>query len=177
MSNVSHDEVTEVVDSGNVRTKHKAMVKLLVKPGTAIQETLTPEKVNALHAAVGVAGEAGELLDAIKKHVVYNKELDITNVIEELGDLEFYMEQLRQEFGISRIDTLAYNYVKLMKKRYPNGYTDAAAQERADKVPEPEQVVTGTPLTPERLKELEGTSFVGCKTEEEVTALHFEWMS
>lgn len=55
----------------------------------------------AMHAAVGLAGEAGELLDAVKKTWVYGKRLDRDNAIEELGDLEFYAEALRANLGIS----------------------------------------------------------------------------
>jgi hypothetical protein len=111
------------------------MVEGLVKPGAAILASLDATKVDLIHAAVGIAGEAGELLDQIKKHVVYNKELDVVNVIEELGDLEFYMEQLRRRLLLTRAMCLAANHTKLMKKRYPNGYSDQAAQERADKLP------------------------------------------
>lgn len=113
--------------------KHSDMVGILVKKGGDILTELTPEKCNLWHMATGVAGEAGELLDAVKKHVAYNKLLDIKNVIEELGDLEFYMEGLRQQLGINREDTLLNNYYKLMTKRYPNGYSNEAAIARADK--------------------------------------------
>ena len=109
-----------------------AMVTALVKPGQAIIDSLTPERADALHMAVGIAGEAGELLDAIKKYVVYNKPLDRDNVVEELGDLEFYMERLRQILGITREETMAATIDKL-GKRYANGYSDQAAQARADK--------------------------------------------
>lgn len=108
------------------------MVSALVKPGQQIIDSLTPEKADLWHMATGVAGEAGELLDAIKKHVVYNKELDRENVIEELGDLEFYMEKLRQNLGITREETITATIDKL-SKRYANGYSDQAAQARADK--------------------------------------------
>jgi NTP pyrophosphatase (non-canonical NTP hydrolase) len=118
-------------------TSHMAMVAALVKPGSDILASLTPNKCNILHMAVGISGESGELLDAVKKAVVYNKPLDRTNVIEELGDLEFYMEGLRQELDISREQTLAANIHKLLssdKARYKLGvYTDAQAQDRADK--------------------------------------------
>lgn len=112
------------------------MVARLAKPGIAILADLTPGAVNLWHAATGVATEAGELLDAIKKHVIYNRPLDRQNVIEELGDLEFYMEQVRQALSISREETLHMNFVKLADKdkgRYAKGYSDAAAQARADK--------------------------------------------
>ena len=86
-----------------------------------------------LHAAIGVAGEAGELLDAVKKVWAYGKVLDHENAIEELGDLEFYMEALRQQIGVSREDVLQANQEKLAK-RYPGfRYSDSHAQARLDK--------------------------------------------
>lgn len=112
------------------------MVAMLVKPGHSILESLTPEKADLLHVAVGVAGEAGELLDAVKKHVVYNKPIDRANVVEELGDLEFYMEGIRRNLGITREETLVATIEKLVtgeKARYKDGYSDMAAQQRADK--------------------------------------------
>lgn len=86
-----------------------------------------------MHAAVGVAGEAGELLDAVKKVWAYGKPLDLENAIEELGDLEFYMEALRQQIGVSREQVLQANQEKLAK-RYPGlRYSDSLAQQRLDK--------------------------------------------
>lgn len=112
---------------------YESMVRSLAKQGTVILEELTGSRCNLWHMATGISGEAGELLDAVKKHVAYNKTLDVENIVEELGDLEFYMEGLRQELGITRQETLDGNYDKLMKKRYPQGYSDAAAHARADK--------------------------------------------
>lgn len=116
---------------------HQEMVKKLLKPGSTILLTLTPDKCDLLHAAVGIAGEAaGELLDAVKKHVFYNKPIDRENVIEELGDIEFYLEVIRSKMYITREVTLEYNINKLSKgdkARYKTGYSDQAAIERADK--------------------------------------------
>ena len=86
-----------------------------------------------LHAAVGVAGEAGEVLDAIKKHWIYGAELDIENVLEECGDLLFYVTALLINSGFTIDEAMKHNIAKL-KSRYPDGYTDQAAQERLDKV-------------------------------------------
>ena len=115
--------------------KFKDMVVTLVKPGADIMNSLTAEKVNIWHLATGVSGEAGELLDAIKKHVIYNKPLDRENIIEELGDLMFYMEGLMQALSISGEECISANIEKL-GVRYSQGYSDKAAQERADKVEE-----------------------------------------
>lgn len=112
--------------------KYAEMVKALAKPGQDIVDTLTADKAHNLHMAVGVCGEAGELIDAVKKQVIYGKPLDLENVIEELGDLEFYIEGLRQGLGITREQTLNANMAKL-GKRYGERYSDKAAQERADK--------------------------------------------
>lgn len=118
------------------RTEYSAMVKSLFKPGEMILEQMSAKDMELTHAALGIPGEAGELVDALKKYLMYRKTLDRENVVEELGDLEFFMEAIRQNLGITREETLEHNYNKLMKKRYPNGYSDQAAQERADKAGE-----------------------------------------
>ena len=109
------------------------MVSALVKPGTKINDEMTPEKANMLRMVCGISGEAGELIDAVKKHVIYNKPLDIENVIEELGDLEFYMEGLRQEVGLTREQCLQANIDKLGVRYKGLTYSDKSAQDRADK--------------------------------------------
>ena len=86
-----------------------------------------------LHAAVGISGEAGELLDAIKKNWVYNKELDSENVKEELGDLMFYITAMMLLQGITLDEVLEANVTKLEKRYAGLQYTDEAAQARADK--------------------------------------------
>lgn len=61
------------------------------------------------------------------------KDLDRANVVEELGDLEFYMEGLRQATGITREECLEGNIAKLGKRYQGLKYSDKSAQERADK--------------------------------------------
>jgi len=109
------------------------MVAGLVKPGKNILEDMSPNQAHGIHMAVGIAGEAGELLDAIKKNCIYQKPLDFENIIEELGDIEFYLEGLRQALGIDRQQTLDANIVKLGKRYENHKYTNEQAQDRADK--------------------------------------------
>ena len=109
------------------------MTLALAKDGQDIINDLTPEKADLLHMAVGVSGEAGELLDAVKKAVIYNKEMDLENVIEELGDLEFYMSKIRQIVGITREEILKQNIDKLSIRYAKGKYSNDQAQERADK--------------------------------------------
>ena len=109
------------------------MVSVLFKDPEELLAQLTPQMVDLWHAGTGVAGEGGELLDAVKKYAVYNKPVDRTNIIEELGDLEFYMEAVRQNLGITREETLVHNVQKLAKRYGSGTYSDQQAQQRADK--------------------------------------------
>ena len=94
--------------------------------------TITHQQAELLHAAIGIAGEAGELLDAVRKHVFDGKPLDRENVIEELGDLCFYLEAAMQVVNAFRYEIEYDNQAKL-SKRYEGGYSDQQAQERKDK--------------------------------------------
>lgn len=119
----------------NTEALHKQMVQAIAKPAEEIVAKLDdkPKKAHLIHMTMGISGESGELLDAIKKHTIYGKPLDIANVIEELGDLEFYMEGLREALGISREETLEQNIKKLSKRYDGWKYSDEAAIKRADK--------------------------------------------
>lgn len=108
------------------------MVTSLAKDGDLMLSEISAEQMHIMHMAIGISGEAGELLDAIKKNVIYQKALDRENVIEELGDIEFYMEGLRQGLGITREETIIHNIAKL-GKRYNGSYSNEAAKTRADK--------------------------------------------
>lgn len=117
----------------NLDKQFDEMTLALAKNGQDIINDLTPEKADLLHMAVGVSGEAGELLDAVKKAVIYNKEMDLENIIEELGDLEFYMSKIRQIVGITREEILKQNIDKLSIRYAKGKYSNDQAQERADK--------------------------------------------
>jgi NTP pyrophosphatase (non-canonical NTP hydrolase) len=111
---------------------HAELVQKLTKPGEQIAAEITPKDLDLWHCATGVAGEAGELLDAIKKMAIYRKPLDLTNVIEEIGDVEYFLERIRATLGITREQTIEHNIAKLTK-RYGDTYSNQAAQVRSDK--------------------------------------------
>jgi NTP pyrophosphatase (non-canonical NTP hydrolase) len=86
----------------------------------------------AIHASVGISGEAGEIADCLKKHWIYGEELDLDNLREELGDLLFYLVALADLYSIPLTEVMQCNIDKL-SIRYPDGYTDHAAIARVDK--------------------------------------------
>ena len=90
-------------------------------------------QLRLLHAAMGISGESGELMDAVKKHIMYNKPLDVENVKEELGDLLWYMSLALDQIGSSFEEVMKNNHDKL-EKRYPTGFSEQLAQQRLDKV-------------------------------------------
>ena len=121
----------------NVNTLIKDFEKMtiaLAKDGEQIKQEITPEQANLLHMGVGVSTEANELLDAMKKHTIYQNPLDVENVKEELGDLLFYMSNLMQSVGLSFEEILQHNIDKLSVRYSKGSYSNAQAQERADKV-------------------------------------------
>lgn len=96
-------------------------------------ENLTPEKAHLLHMAIGLAGEGTEMLQAIVNHIL-GADLDTENLVEESGDSLFYLQGIINSLQLMSLAGVALaNKVKLLGKRYRKGYSDAAAQARADK--------------------------------------------
>jgi NTP pyrophosphatase (non-canonical NTP hydrolase) len=111
---------------------YSTMVKNLAKPGIDILETLKPSDCHILHMCMGAAGELGETIDLIKKAVFYRKPLDKQKLIEELGDVEFYLEGIRQQVDITREQIIAHNMEKLGARYSSGAYSDKQAVTRAD---------------------------------------------
>lgn len=126
------DVIYKLKEEFEMKESFSSFVGSLKKDGQDIKESLTAEKCDLLHMGFGLVLEASELGDAIKKHVIYNKPLDRENVVEELGDIMFYMEGLMQALGISGEECIEAN-IKKLGVRYAQGYSDKAAQQRADK--------------------------------------------
>jgi NTP pyrophosphatase (non-canonical NTP hydrolase) len=113
---------------------YSEFVMKLCKPGSQVLKEMNQETAHLLHMAVGISGEAGELLDAVKKAAVYCKDLDLEHVKEELGDLEFYMQGLRTTLGITRNEVLQKNQNKLYQRYFGKKFSNEHAQERRDKL-------------------------------------------
>ena len=87
------------------------------------------ENQRLLHAGIGLATEAGEFLDALKKHVFYGKELDKVNLSEEMGDIFWYCAIIADQLGIDFGEVMDVNIAKL-KARYGDKFTEAGASDR-----------------------------------------------
>lgn len=85
------------------------------------------------HSLLGLTSETGELADAVKKHVIYGKDLDKKNVAEELGDIMWYLVIGAEAIGTTLEEIAQANIAKL-RLRYPDKYADSLASARLDKV-------------------------------------------
>lgn len=81
------------------------------------RNALEPE-TDRIVAALGLGGEAGEVQELVKKFEVHGRLTDVDRLIEELGDVEYYLARLRSLYGISREEILEANVTKL-DARYP----------------------------------------------------------
>lgn len=84
------------------------------------------ENEEVLEAALGIAGEAGEVADIIKKYVYYGKSLDLEHLREELGDTFHYLVRIAYHYGFSVQDLADHNVHKL-EGRFAEGVSDEAA--------------------------------------------------
>lgn len=113
--------------------QYPAFVASRCKEGVQIQSQMSPEQAHLLHMALGVAGEAGEIVDAVKKAAIYQKPLDRANVKEEIGDVLFYLQGICNALNLSFDSCISDNIEKLQKRYHTGSYSDQQAQERADK--------------------------------------------
>ena len=81
------------------------------------------------HAIFGLIDELGELTGPLKKEAFYGKPADRTNVVEEIGDLMWFLAILLDERGITLEECLRANTRKL-RVRYEQGFCDRDAIKR-----------------------------------------------
>lgn len=80
-------------------------------------------------AAMGLAGEAGEVVDLLKKHLYHGHSLDRDKLTKELGDCLWYLAVLAHLNGVDLADVAAANVVKL-RARYPDGFSEERSRNR-----------------------------------------------
>lgn len=74
-----------------------------------------------INHTLGLAGESGEVVEMIKKHLYHGKELDQQRLAEELGDVLWYVAAVCSSAGLSLGDVAQDNITKL-RDRYPEGF-------------------------------------------------------
>lgn len=89
---------------------------------TARKANDTAEK-RFINFAFGLAGETGEVIDCLKKHLFHGHQLDREKLKTELGDLLWYIATTATTAGIS-MDDIAVTNIEKLKARYPDGFSE-----------------------------------------------------
>ena len=93
--------------------------------------TYTSADLMLVWNALGLAGEAGEVADTIKKAVFHQHGLNRGELIKELGDVLWYVAALCSKLDVPLSEVMERNIAKL-KQRYPDGYSSDASKARTD---------------------------------------------
>lgn len=81
------------------------------------------------NAAYGLNGEAGEVIDLLKKHEFQGHVLDSEKMVDELGDVLWYCALMAEALGTTLEAVMKHNIEKLMH-RYPDGFDKARSINR-----------------------------------------------
>lgn len=84
-----------------------------------------------MNAALGMAGESGEVADIVKKHTFQGHDLDVNHVAEEIGDVLWYVAIGAEAIGLSLGEVAQFNIEKL-KRRYPDGFDKSRSINREE---------------------------------------------
>jgi NTP pyrophosphatase (non-canonical NTP hydrolase) len=82
--------------------------------------------------ALGLASEAGEVAEMVKKGIFHQHGLGREKLKKELGDVLWYIAALCTKLEVDMGEIMQGNIDKL-KQRYPNGYSAVDSINRVDK--------------------------------------------
>lgn len=82
-----------------------------------------------INGVMGLCGESGEVMDLVKKHMYQGHELDSERLVEELGDVMWYIAEVANYLGMDLGEVACRNIEKL-KRRYPDGFDRERSVER-----------------------------------------------
>lgn len=83
--------------------------------------TANKDKDLVINAALGLAGESGEVADLIKKHLFQGHELNKEKIVDELGDILWYIAIMAEGLGVE-MEVIPTHNINKLRKRYPNGF-------------------------------------------------------
>ena len=74
-------------------------------------------------AALGLAGEAGEFANMIKKITAHGHSINKEKLSEELGDILWYLSEAATACGLE-LNIIAQMNVQKLYERYPDGFSE-----------------------------------------------------
>lgn len=92
----------------------------LIDSGTPEDRMMGEHTLSVL--ALGLAGEAGEVADTIKKVVGHAHPLQVEALVKELGDQLWYISVMASALGVD-LSVVAKQNIEKLRKRYPDGFS------------------------------------------------------
>ena len=84
-----------------------------------------------INGALGLAGEAGEVADLVKKTLFQGHDLDHEHIAKECSDVFWYLAETATALGYSLEEIMAANIEKL-RRRYPEGFNSERSIHRSE---------------------------------------------
>lgn len=78
---------------------------------------------------IGLAGEAGEIVDEIKKSLFHGKELDLNKTVSEIGDVLWYLSFICTNLDIQLGEAASAN-IKKLRARHGDSFKNHDDQAR-----------------------------------------------
>ena len=94
---------------------------------------LSDGDIMLLWNALGLAGEAGEVAELVKKGILHQHGLDRERLKKELGDVLWYAAALCTRLGLDLSEVMQANIDKLYE-RYPDGFSATDSRRRVDTI-------------------------------------------
>lgn len=91
-----------------------------------------PQKLSLAEAALGMATEASEAADVLKKHLFQGHPLDTEKLKKEMGDALWYMAYVCHIVEGLDLESVMEDNIKKLSLRFPDGFTPEASMARAD---------------------------------------------
>ena len=92
-------------------------------------QTARGDRDTLVNMALGVAGEAGEFANQVKKCAFHGHEMDPTKALEELGDILWYVAAAAHSLGY-QLELVADRNIGKLKRRYPEGFFEERSRNR-----------------------------------------------
>ena len=104
--------------------EYQKMAMATLNPALAKKDVL-------INGVMGLCGEAGEAIDVVKKHLGQGHPLDREHLIQELGDVAWYLAETATALDVDLEEVFSRNIEKL-RRRYPQGFAAQRSLEREE---------------------------------------------
>ena len=94
----------------------------------ASKTAIYPEQYKIVYPALGLAGEAGEVAEKVKKHI-RDGVLNVEDLKKELGDVLWYLAAITSDLGLS-LDDVAESNLQKLRSRQARGVIGGSGDNR-----------------------------------------------